>query len=80
MTNHTTLNVEGIARGLTKAQREFLLDSPDNYFFVQGYRPGDKLVSLGVLERQRVRLSDRVVITDLGLAVRAALLKEKDHG
>ncbi|MEH3121132.1 MAG: hypothetical protein PGN16_03990 [Sphingomonas phyllosphaerae] len=70
--------VAAIAAKLTKAQREFLVERPYNYFFVEGYKPGDKLVKLGILDRQRIGLGDRVVITMHGIAVRNHL-EATDH-
>jgi hypothetical protein len=102
MTNPTTLNVEGIARGLTKVQRAALTsdwdafcdcDWQDMSCEVEGFPEGleaDGFVTFDAVDEDDLEqpFADELGIvpggsvwrlTPLGLAVRAALLKEKDQ-
>lgn len=52
-------DIAEIARRMTKAQRAFLLETQGDYRFVSGYKPGEKLVELGLLKRKTVMLDRR---------------------
>lgn len=97
MTNHATLNVEGIAASLSKPQREWLAkqqptlepvaavpcaewwDCPPLYVTVDGEDHWLAHQSMRSPEGSPTFTSGETQPTDLGLAVRAALLKEKDQ-
>jgi hypothetical protein len=80
MTEPTEEEVERIARGLTKAQARELALAITNaaadhatYFF-PGYRPGDRLYELGLIEMANARWRGNAYLpTDLGRRVAAAL-------
>jgi hypothetical protein len=95
MTNPTTLNVEEIARGLTKASKRALLRIRFNNWTEEGH-PGPSrrdAYSLCWGRDGRHMLAETkayaigkngaswcYALTPLGKRVRAALLKEKNHG
>jgi len=70
MTPPDPQQVAEIAGRLSKAQRRFLIENEASYRFVAGYKPGEKLVELGLLDRQQRVFGHRINITEFGLAVR----------
>jgi len=65
-------DVENIARGLTKAQRETLLDGR---LCVASYKPAQKLVEMGIWNGEGDEYTIYPRLTPLGLAVRSYLTR-----
>jgi len=70
--------VAAIAAKLTKAQRTFLLE--ERHLFARGYKPGEKLIELGFLDRHRGNFGDRITLTERGTEARNHLISQgADH-
>lgn len=65
------VRLEELARGLSRPQRELLLELPAMASDI--YAPARKLVSLGLAQWVPYRFSDRLEPTELGSAVRQSL-------
>lgn len=71
-------SIAEVAAKLTKAQRTFLLE--ERHLFARGYKPGEKLIDLGLLDRQRGNFGDRVTLTRRGTQARNHLISQgADH-
>lgn len=66
---------EQIARKLTKAQREVLIEGGP---CVYSYKPGQRMIALGLWEDRHDGYTIKGAITPLGLEVRSVL--EGEHG
>lgn len=69
-------DVEKIARGMTKAQRETLFDGRR---CVASYKPAQKLVEMGIWNGEGDEYTIYPFLTPLGAAVRS-YLKDHEHG
>ena len=66
-------DAKAIAAGLTKAQRELLVDGGP---CVRSYKPGQALVALGLRHDDGNAYTIPATLTPLGLEVRAILTKD----